>query len=208
MNRIHTALFPALLFGILVIVFFTSLAGVDESVQASNEQVQTNPTQAAPATSSDEKTSPSNSQRQPDSSSTDCSLSKKFTAAIRQWCSLITRYAAQYQVNPSLIAAVMLQESGGNPKAYSKSGAVGLMQVMPRDGLAAQFQCNGRPCFSSRPTMTELFDPEYNISYGVRMLAGLIQRTGNPRDALKSYGPMDVGYYYADKVLKIFEVYQ
>lgn len=56
--------------------------------------------------------------------------------------------------------------------------------------------------------MAELYDPEYNISYGVRMLAGLIQKTGNPRDALKSYGPMDVGYYYADKVLKIFEVYQ
>jgi hypothetical protein len=35
------------------------------------------------------------------------------------------------------------------------------------------------------------------------MLAGLIQRFGNVRDALKAYGPKDVGYYYADIVLNI-----
>jgi hypothetical protein len=37
------------------------------------------------------------------------------------------------------------------------------------------------------------------------MLAGLFKRQGNLRDALKSYGPMDNGYYYADKVLAIYE---
>jgi hypothetical protein len=31
----------------------------------------------------------------------------------------------------------------------------------------------------------------------------LFSRFGNMRDALKSYGPMDVGYSYADKVLAI-----
>ena len=102
----------------------------------------------------------------------------------------------------------MLQESGGNPKAYSKSGAVGLMQVMPRDGLAASFQCNGRPCFSSRPSMEELFEPEYNISYGVRMLAGLAEKRGSLREGLRSYGPMDVGYSYADLVIGIMNGYQ
>lgn len=207
MNRVHAALFPALLLGILVIVFFASLAGIDESVQAYNEQPSSQPTPANPGSSSG-KASSSKPESQPNIASDECRISKLFPTAIRQWCGLISKYADQYNVDPGLIAAVMLQESGGNPKAYSKSGAVGLMQVMPRDGLAAKFQCNGRPCFSSRPTMAELYDPEYNISYGVRMLAGLIQKTGNPRDALKSYGPMDVGYYYADKVLKIFEVYQ
>jgi hypothetical protein len=39
------------------------------------------------------------------------------------------------------------------------------------------------------------------------MLAGLVRRTGSLRDALKSYGPMDVGYYYADKVLGIYQRY-
>jgi len=45
----------------------------------------------------------------------------------------------------ALIAAVILQESGGDPSAYSSSGAVGLMQVMPRDGIAAEFMCVNGP---------------------------------------------------------------
>lgn len=102
----------------------------------------------------------------------------------------------------------MLQESGGNPKAYSHSGAVGLMQIMPRDGIAASFMCINGPCFGSRPTIKELEDPEFNIEFGTRMLSGLISKYGNVRDALKFYGPMDVGYNYADKVLAIYENHQ
>lgn len=97
----------------------------------------------------------------------------------------------------------MLQESAGKADAYSKSGAVGLMQVMPRDGKAATFMCINGPCFADRPSSQELFDPEFNIAYGTRMLADLIRRFGNVRDALKAYGPKDVGYYYADIVLNI-----
>ena len=82
------------------------------------------------------------------------------------------------------------------------------MQVMPRDGLAADFMCSGRPCFTSRPSMEELFDPQFNIEYGTRMLAGLIERYGSVREALRAYGPMDVGYYYADLVLDIYESYR
>jgi len=107
-----------------------------------------------------------------------------------------------------LIAAVMLQESGGNPDAYSRSGAVGLMQVMPHDGKAAEFMCINGPCFANRPSMQELFDPQFNIQYGVRMLAGLIQRKGDVREALRAYGPMDAGYTYADKVLTIYQNYR
>ncbi len=132
-----------------------------------------------------------------------CPIGAAYPASIQQWCSLITRYANENGLEPDLVAAVMLQESGGDPDAYSSSGAVGLMQVMPRDGIAASFQCNGRPCFSNRPSMEELFDPEFNIEYGTRMLAGLISRRGSVREALFAYGPMDVGYSYADLVLKI-----
>jgi hypothetical protein len=39
------------------------------------------------------------------------------------------------------------------------------------------------------------------------MLAGLNQKYGSIRDALKAYGPMDTGYAYADKVLSIFQNY-
>lgn len=138
----------------------------------------------------------------------DCSLSAQYPQTIQQWCGLIDQYAAQNALDASLIAAVMLQESGGNERAYSSSGAVGLMQVMPRDGLAAAFQCGGGPCFAARPSIAELYEPEFNVSYGARMLAGLIKKHGDIREALRAYGPMDMGYRYADIVLRIMEKYR
>jgi soluble lytic murein transglycosylase-like protein len=137
----------------------------------------------------------------------ECAVSDRFPPSILQWCEYITTYSENHDLPPDLIAAVMLQESGGQPLAYSHSGAVGLMQVMPRDGIAEKFMCKNGPCFSSRPTIAELQDPEYNVAYGVKMLSGLVNRFGNFRDGLKSYGPMDVGYSYADKVLAIYQRY-
>ena len=81
------------------------------------------------------------------------------------------------------------------------------MQVMPRDGLAASFMCVNGPCFANRPTTEQLQDPEFNISYGTKMLAELVSKYGNMRDALRYYGPKDVGYYYADIVLSLYNQY-
>ncbi len=137
-----------------------------------------------------------------------CQVSLSYPEAILRWCALITAQATQVGLPPNLIAAVMLQESGGEESAYSSSGAVGLMQVMPRDGLAAEFACVNGPCFASRPTIEELLNPDFNVAYGSQMLAGLINRLGDVREALKSYGPMDMGYHYADIVLAIYENYR
>jgi soluble lytic murein transglycosylase-like protein len=137
-----------------------------------------------------------------------CEVSHRFTQGIMQWCELITTLARQADLAPNLVAAVILQESGGDATAYSSSGAVGLMQVMPRDGIAAAFECINGPCFANRPTIEELQDPRFNVEYGTRMLAGLIAKQGNPREALKAYGPMDVDYSYADKVMAIYENYR
>jgi soluble lytic murein transglycosylase-like protein len=98
-----------------------------------------------------------------------------------------------------------MQESGGNATIMSHSGAVGLMQVMPRDGVAAEFMCINGPCFANRPTIAELKDPKFNIDYGSQMLSGLYAKYGSYREALYRYGPIDMGYQYADKVLKIWE---
>lgn len=132
-------------------------------------------------------------------------LHAQFPEKIQRWTSLITKAAAQYGLEADLIASVILMESGGDETAYSHSGAVGLMQVMPNDGLAASFLCNGKPCFANRPAMAALYDPEFNIDYGAQMLADLLKRTGSLREALHAYGPMDVGYSYADRVLAIFQ---
>lgn len=137
-----------------------------------------------------------------------CSLAPSYPSEIHQWCGAIEATAADTGLPANLIAAVILQESGGDPTAYSSSGAVGLMQVMPRDGIAADFMCVNGPCFANRPTIAELEDPAFNIQYGSGYLASLIQKHGTIREALFKYGPLDVGYYYADLVLKIYENYQ
>lgn len=137
-----------------------------------------------------------------------CSLSDRYAASVLQWCDLIEKYATENGLEAGLVAALITQESGGDPNAYSHSGAVGLMQVMPSDGIASNFMCASGPCFTNRPTTQELQDPEYNISYGTRMLAGLLNKYGNIRDALLYYGPINVGYYYADLVLGIFNSHQ
>ena len=137
-----------------------------------------------------------------------CSLGQSYPDSVQQWCGFIEQYAGSNNLDPNLLAAVMLQESGGNPQAYSKSGAVGLMQVMPRDGLASGFMCINGPCFASRPSTQELYDPEFNVSYGANMLAGLIQKHGDVREALRAYGPMNMGYRYADIILNIMNRYR
>jgi hypothetical protein len=135
-------------------------------------------------------------------------LSSKFPENIQQWEAMIEDAAAETGLDPDLIAAVMLQESGGDPFAYSSSGAVGLMQIMPKDGIASEFICENRPCFMNRPTINELSDPNFNIQYGSNYLAGLVKLKESVREALRTYGPMDVEYSYADIVLVIYENYQ
>ncbi len=136
------------------------------------------------------------------------SLSAAYPQSVQQWEELITRYALQFGLEPNLVAALILQESGGNAQAYSSSGAVGLMQIMPRDGIAQSFVCNDHPCFQNRPSMQQLYDPEFNIEYGTRFLANLISKHGNEREALYHYGPYDIGYRYADAVLSIYSNYR
>ena len=137
-----------------------------------------------------------------------CEVSVKYPQQIRQWCQLITSYSHANGLDPDLVAALVWQESGGNLLAYSKSGAVGLMQVMPRDGIASTFMCINGPCFANRPTIQELQDPTFNVNFGTSMLGGLQVKFGDMREALKYYGPMDVGYTYADKVLGIYSSYR
>jgi hypothetical protein len=184
---VQKAIIPGMFLGIIFLIGFTSVLLKEPAARLANS--------SNPASVFDSNVS---AVVQPVGG---CSISRSYPDSVRQWCGLIDRYSRENGLDPNLVSAVMLQESAGKPDAYSKSGAVGLMQVMPRDGKASRFVCKNGPCFTDRPSMEELFDPEYNVAYGTRMLSELIQRRGSVREALKSYGPMDVGYYYADLVL-------
>jgi len=87
-----------------------------------------------------------NNSTPPDSSS-DCTIAASYPAAVRQWCNWIDNYAQAQNLDPNLIAAVILEESGGNAQAYSSSGAVGLMQIMPRMGWRLAFPADQVPVF-------------------------------------------------------------
>jgi len=77
-------------------------------------------------------------------------------------------------VDPTLVKAVALVESGFNARAKSSKGAQGLMQLMP--ATAAQYG------------VTNLHDPYQNLSAGAKHLRGLLDLyDGNVTLALAAY---------------------
>lgn len=194
-------LIMALLAGITFLILFATHVAMPFSIVSASSATEA---KSAPIQAITEKPV-SQSDR---TESTTCGISNSYPQEVHVWCGLIQFSAEKYQLDANLLAAVILQESGGQADAYSSSGAVGLMQVMPRDGIATNYQCVNGPCFSNRPSMNELFDPAFNIEFGSKMLTNLFNRHGNWRDALKAYGPMDVGYQYADLVMSIYQNYQ
>ena len=58
-------------------------------------------------------------------------LSPVFTAQVRHWEPQILAWAAEYNLDPNMVATLIQIESCGNPQAISSAGARGLFQVMP-----------------------------------------------------------------------------
>ena len=77
----------------------------------------------------------------------------------------ITAAAERYGVPHGLVAAVIRAESGFNPRAVSRKGAQGLMQLMPTTAASLGVRNS--------------FDPRQNIEGGVRHLRSLIDRFPN-----------------------------
>ena len=62
---------------------------------------------------------------------------------------LIKRHSSQQQLHPALIRAVIKAESNFDPRAVSRAGAIGLMQLMPANRRAARctgYVRSGREC--------------------------------------------------------------
>jgi hypothetical protein len=92
----------------------------------------------------------------------------------RKFQQIIDQAADRYEVDPYLIRAVIMAESGYNPKAVSNKGARGLMQLMPRTAKAMGVE--------------DSFNPAHNVNGGVRYLKKLLNRyDGNVELALAAY---------------------
>jgi soluble lytic murein transglycosylase-like protein len=87
---------------------------------------------------------------------------------------LISRYAARYNLEPDLLRALIKVESDFNPSAVSPKGAGGLMQLMPDTAW--------------RYGVRNIFDAEQNIAGGTRYFSDLLQMfNGNIPLALSAY---------------------
>lgn len=208
MSRIKSLVLSGMILSSLLIALLGYSVSAHASFPAETGENRAVKNKAAPVDQLTAQNGQNNTSNNKVTSKKGCQVSQKFPESIRQWCGPITKFAKQNNLDPDLVAALIWQESGGNPEAFSQSGAVGLMQIMPRDGIAASFQCINGPCFSSRPSINELEDPQFNLKYGTGMLKGLVVKHGNLREALRSYGPMDVGYTYADRVMDLFADYK
>ena len=121
---------------------------------------------------------------------------------------IIVQVAGRYEVDPHLIRAIILAESGYNPKAKSKKGARGLMQLMPATARALGVQ--------------DIYDPEENIDGGVRYFRSLLDRfDGDVQLALAAYNagsrhvrnyegipPFKATQRYIKKVLRFHEKFK
>lgn len=101
------------------------------------------------------------------------------TDRILRWSREIQLTSRKYNIDPAIIAAIIEQESGGNPEAGSSAGAQGLMQLMPR---------------TARGLGVNPWNPLQNIDGGTRYFLYQYKRFGNFEQALAAYnaGPGNV----------------
>jgi soluble lytic murein transglycosylase len=127
---------------------------------------------------------------------------------IQTYDDVISEAAKRNGVSSSLLKALIHVESYFNPRAVSKKGAMGLMQIMPE---------NFQPLNINDP-----FDPWENIMGGAAYLKAMLERFSNQLPlALAAYnaGPSAVEKYndippypetqdYVQKVIRFFHQYK
>lgn len=125
-----------------------------------------------------------------------------------QFDGMIRAASQKWNVDESLIRAVIKQESGYDPKATSWCGAQGMMQLMPEtaSGLGVK----------------DAYDAEQNIMGGTRYLRSLLDRfDGNISKALAGYNagpgavekhggipPYEETQHYVSNVLEFYRRYK
>ncbi len=91
-----------------------------------------------------------------------------------EYDNIISKYCMLHGVDQNLVKILIQKESEFNPRALSKSGAQGLMQLMPET--------------AKNLGVKDAFDPNQNIEAGIRFLRYLIDLfEGNVQLALAAY---------------------
>jgi soluble lytic murein transglycosylase-like protein len=121
----------------------------------------------------------------------------------------IEEAAGEAGIDAALVHAVITAESGYNPAAVSRTGAQGLMQLMPET--------------AKRYAVKDVFDPKQNIRGGTRYLRDLLEMFDNNlklavaaynagENAVIRYGkkipPYRETQAYVPKVLRLYEKYR
>ena len=97
---------------------------------------------------------------------------------------IVETFSNKYGIDGDFIKDIIKQESGFNPKATSKKGAMGLMQLMPETAKSLG--------------VINAYNPWENVEGGVKYLKDLMDRFGNDEKlALAAYnaGPNAVKKY-------------
>ncbi|PYN43345.1 MAG: hypothetical protein DMD95_14080 [Candidatus Rokuibacteriota bacterium] len=112
------------------------------------------------------------------------------------WRDDVLAAAQDVKLDPYLVAAVVREESSYYPRAVSRTGARGLMQLMPTTARLLA-------------PAGDLDDPVFNIQLGTRFLAGLLREFADPRLALAAYnaGPNRVRQWWAARRSDDIEVF-
>jgi soluble lytic murein transglycosylase len=110
---------------------------------------------------------------------------------------IIRGHAANHDLDPALLAAVVYVESGFDPNATSAAGAIGLMQLLPDTAKGIALRTGG-----DRFVVADLRDPEINIRYGSWYLDHLEEKYGDLRLALAAYhaGQGNVDHWRAERL--------
>jgi soluble lytic murein transglycosylase len=95
---------------------------------------------------------------------------------------IVRGHARNYDLDPALLAAVIYQESKFKANARSKSGAIGLMQLLPDTAKGIAIHTGGTAF-----QVDDLYNPEINVRYGAWYLRHLLEKYGDERTALAAY---------------------
>ena len=107
---------------------------------------------------------------------------------------MIDDIAVRSGVDPNIVKAIIMEESGGNPNAIGDNGeSIGLMQIQPKHHKKRMEELG----------IVSLFDPQENVILGCAILSDLYDKYGNYEDALSVYnsGNTEDGKAYAERIL-------